>query len=208
MGGVPGLELYISPGGTRSWVLRVRMKGKRREFGLGSATAALNLAAARKRARALREQIEAGIDPSAERVMAREQARRAAAVPTFKELALLAHRQVEETTSNRKYAAQWLSQLKTYIFLAFGSQKVSEITHHEVAAALKPLWTSQYPTARKLLQRVKKIFTHAIAADYRSSGNPAAGSTAQDAASHLAENEAHTETLQGDSLLGDVSIYI
>ncbi len=91
VGGVPGLELYISPGGTRSWVLRVRVNGKRREFGLGSATTALNLAAARKRARAFREQLEAGIDPSAERALAREEARRSAAIPTFKALALLAH---------------------------------------------------------------------------------------------------------------------
>lgn len=176
VGGVPGLELYISPGGTRSWVLRVRVNGKRREFGLGSATTALNLAAARKRARAFREQLEAGIDPSAERALAREEARRSAAIPTFKALALLAHQQVEETTSNRKYAAQWLSQLKTYIFPTLGGKRVSEITHHEVAAALKPIWTEQHPTARKLLQRIEKIFTHAIAADYRTSGNPAAGS--------------------------------
>lgn len=176
VGGVPGLELYISPAGTRSWVLRVRMNGKRREFGLGSATDTLNLAAARKRARALREQIEAGVDPVEERTRARDNARRASAVPTFKELAVLAHQHVEETTTNSKYAAQWLSQLKTYIFPTLGSKKVSEITHHEVAAALKPIWTEQHPTARKLLQRIEKIFTHAIAADYRTSGNPAAGS--------------------------------
>lgn len=35
VGGVPGPELYISRTGTRAWVLRVRMNGKRREFGPG-----------------------------------------------------------------------------------------------------------------------------------------------------------------------------
>ena len=35
-----GLMMEIAPGGSRSWKLRVRVDGKRRDFGLGSNTLA------------------------------------------------------------------------------------------------------------------------------------------------------------------------
>lgn len=61
-----GLYLKISPSGGKSWVLRIQIKGTRRDIGLGDAryvpaqTARLEAAAAKKLA-------ASGIDPLAER---------------------------------------------------------------------------------------------------------------------------------------------
>jgi len=35
VGGVAGLGLQVTPSGSRSWVLRIRIGGRRRDMGLG-----------------------------------------------------------------------------------------------------------------------------------------------------------------------------
>lgn len=93
-GEVPGLYLQVAKTGTRSWVLRyatgetrLAASGKafkvRRDMGLGSYPG-VTLAQARDKARAVREKLDAGIDPVAERKAA-GQSRRAAelALMTF-----------------------------------------------------------------------------------------------------------------------------
>lgn len=45
-----GLMMEIAPGGSRSWKLRVRVDGKRRDFGLGSLSI-VTLTEAREKAR-------------------------------------------------------------------------------------------------------------------------------------------------------------
>ena len=67
VGGVSGLSLQVTPRGTRSWVLRVMVGGKRREMGLGGYPD-VTLAGAKDAARVARAQINDGIDPVAERV--------------------------------------------------------------------------------------------------------------------------------------------
>ena len=51
VGTVPGLYLQVTPGGAKSWVMRVKVGAKRREIGLGSFPE-VTLADARERAKA------------------------------------------------------------------------------------------------------------------------------------------------------------
>ena len=87
-----GLYLLVRPSGSRSWVLRVRHKGRRQDFGLGSIAAeaiavdipllrrsSLTLAEAREKSRIGRELARAGINPSAAWRVEEEQ------IPNFKE---------------------------------------------------------------------------------------------------------------------------
>ena len=67
-----GLFLYVKPEGTRSWIQRLVIRGRRREMGLGS-VALVSLAEARKLARS-------GGDPLADK-------RRVQGVPTFADAA-------------------------------------------------------------------------------------------------------------------------
>ena len=59
-----GLYLYVQPSGARSWVQRLVIRGRRRDFGLGSARL-VPLAEAREKARAnrklAREVVEAAL---------------------------------------------------------------------------------------------------------------------------------------------------
>lgn len=51
VGGVAGLSIVVTKRGTKNWVLRTHVNGKRREFGVGGYPT-VTLAQARKRARA------------------------------------------------------------------------------------------------------------------------------------------------------------
>ena len=71
VGGVAGLMLQVSPTGTRSWLLRVKVGAKRREIGLG-AYPGVGVALAREKAQTTRDEITKGIDPVAQRAAARQ----------------------------------------------------------------------------------------------------------------------------------------
>ena len=60
-----GLFLYVKPEGTRSWIQRIVIRGRRREMGLGS-IALVSLAEARELALANRKLARAGGDPLAD----------------------------------------------------------------------------------------------------------------------------------------------
>ena len=66
VGGVTGLYLQITPGGGRSWILRMTVGKARRDIGLGGFPT-VTLAQARDKAREARDKIERGIDPLTER---------------------------------------------------------------------------------------------------------------------------------------------
>ena len=61
-----GLMLVRSGNGAASWIVRMQVSGKRREFGLGSCKD-VGLAEARDRAADIRKQYRSGVDPVAER---------------------------------------------------------------------------------------------------------------------------------------------
>ena len=61
-----GLYLFVQPSGTRSWIQRLVIRGRRRELGLGS-VALVSLAEAREKALANRKLAREGGDPLAEK---------------------------------------------------------------------------------------------------------------------------------------------
>jgi integrase len=69
-----GLFLVVQPSGTKSWAVRYRFNGRPQKLTLGP-WPALSLAAARKMAGDARLKVEQGIDPAAEKRLARDAAR-------------------------------------------------------------------------------------------------------------------------------------
>lgn len=63
-GDVPGLRLRVTPKGTRTWSLNIRASGVMRRFEVG---AGLGLAEARVKAKAIRQRVADGADPTAEK---------------------------------------------------------------------------------------------------------------------------------------------
>jgi integrase len=173
VGHVAGLGLKVSSTGARSWVMRVMVGGKRREFGLGSYPTT-QLASARDRARSIRDQIFAGNDPSVAKREAKSAlvAAKAKSV-TFKKLAEQYIEQHESGWSNSKHAGQWVSTLETYAFPTCGSMVVSEITTPVVLKILEPMWSNKTETASRLRGRIEAVLDYAIAKGLREGPNPA-----------------------------------
>lgn len=173
VGTVAGLGLKVSPTGTRAWVLRVMVGAKRREIGLG-AYPDVTLAGAHEKARAVRLQIEGGIDPIAERreIKARLIAEQTEGM-TFRQCAagyIKAHR---EGWKNPKHAAQWQSTLEQYAGPVIGDMLVRHVETRHVLAVLEPIWATKTETATRLRARVELVLSWATVRGERTGENPA-----------------------------------
>ena len=128
-----GLYLFVQPSGTRSWIQRLVIRGRRREIGLGS-VALVSLAEAREKALANRKLAREGGDPLAEK-------RRAEGVPSFAE----AHRACGRNRSKpagegRTHGREWILTFERYAFPRIGKMPVSEVTSADVLEILAPIW--------------------------------------------------------------------
>ena len=164
-----GLYLLVAPGGSKSWMLRTVVKGRRCDIGLGSVEL-VSLADGREEARRLRRIARAGGDPLAER----RQERRP--VPSFEDAAKVVHSAHAASFKSDKHSKQWLSSLAE-VFKAFGVKRVDAITSADILAALNPHWLTRPETSRRVLQRVRVVFEWCKAQGYRTDDNPTQGLT-------------------------------
>ena len=154
-----GLYLYVQPTGTRSWIQRLVIRGRRCELGLGAA-ALVSLAEAREQALANRKLARSGGDPLADR-------RRLRAMPTFAEAAAQVLEQKRAGWRNARQARDWLSSLERYAFPRIGRMPVTEITSGDLIRILGPIWHAKAETARRLRQRLHAVLEWAVAMDLR-----------------------------------------
>lgn len=164
-----GLYLYVSESGARRWVLRIVVRGRRRDFGLGSAKV-VSLAEVREVAHGYRLIAQRGGDPSnpihGQRVR----------TISYRDAAIAYHK-ANIQTSNRsgKHINQWISTQELYTFPFIGNMGVDEITHKDVMNVLTPIWLEKHPTATRVLQRMKVVFDWSIVSGHRTLGNPVEG---------------------------------
>jgi len=171
VGGVAGLYLCVSPSGSRSWIARVNVDGKRREMGLGSFPD-VSLSIAREKARAARSDTTMGIDPVAHRKEARS-ARQAlkATQKTFADCAKAYIEAHSDSWRNAKHRAQWPSTFETYVYPTMGTVMVGEVTQAHVMAVLLPIWKTKTQTATRLRGRIEQVLAWATAAGFRQGEN-------------------------------------
>jgi integrase len=149
-----GLYLHVRESGSRAWVLRAVVNGKRKDFGLGS-VAQLGLAQARIKAAAYQaklkygEEIRPGVDEPVNDT------------PTFAEAARACHTAIKDGWKNARHSDSWLSSLEGHVFNHFGHKPVDSITSAMVRAALAPIWLKIPETARRVLQRVRTVLDFA-----------------------------------------------
>ncbi len=131
VGGVAGLALQVTPT-SRSWVLRVRIGGKRRDMGLGGYPD-VTLAGARDAARKARDKIRNGTDPieEAKKVRSALKAERAAAL-TFNQAAARYIETHEAGWRNAKHTSQWRNTLKTYAYPLIGKLLVRDVGKEQI----------------------------------------------------------------------------
>lgn len=160
-----GLYLSVKPSGSKSWILRTVVQGKRRDIGLGSADV-VTLVAAREDAREKRKIARSGGDPTA----CRDQAEL-----TFWEAAKEYHRIIEPSFSSLKHAKLWLSGLEIHAFPHIGERALNSISVVDVRRILEPIWHTKHETARRVKQRMEAIFDWSKAEGYYQHENPCAG---------------------------------
>ena len=169
-----GLYLSITKAGTKSWVMRLRIDGKRTDKGLGGSPT-VSLSAARKTADAYRVAVEEGRNPwdKAER----DRMGRAAGldhIPTFADAARKLHKDkvAAGEISSDKHARNWIQMLERHVFPVFGDTPIDEISQREVKDFLEGIGPTLTETARRLRFRMREIFDDAVESQYRTD-NPA-----------------------------------
>lgn len=163
-----GLYLVVDPSGAKRWLLRTVVMGRRRDIGLGGLSL-VSLAEARSLAVEYRKIAREGGDPLSVRRSKR------VAVPTFSEAAEAAHGALKEGFRNAKHSDQWINTIKQYAYPHIGSRRIDDIGTPDILKVLAPLWLKKGETARRLKQRIHKVFEHAKASGVRSGENPVAG---------------------------------
>ncbi len=160
-----GLYLNVKASGSKSWILRTVVHGKRRDLGLGSASL-VSLADAREKARSMRKVAREGGDPDALRK--RESL-------TFAEAAKKVHANLLPTWRNAKHAETWLATVETHANPQFGHRRIDTVGTADVLKVLSPIWTEKHETAKRLRQRLATIFDWAKGAGYYPHENPVNG---------------------------------
>ncbi|MBB4287914.1 tyrosine-type recombinase/integrase [Roseospira goensis] len=172
-----GLYLRVSPAGTRGWIYRYQIGGRRRDMGLGR-TAEVSLARARELAGEARALVRDGRDPIEAREAARaataaEAAARAAPVHTVRAAAeaLLAVRR--PGWSSPKSAQAWEATLGRYVYPVIGDLDVAAVDTEAVLRVLTPLWAEVPETASRVRGRLEAILDYARVREWRGGDNPA-----------------------------------
>ena len=157
-----GLMLRVRPTGSKQWIWRGTVRGRRVDLGLGGYPYT-TLREARERAFEYRKASRAGLDP---RVRNRR-------CPTFAEAVekvIAMHRPSWRAGGGSE--AVWRRTLGTYAVPRLGQMYVDEITSADVMAVLQPIWSEKAVTAGRVRQRIGVVMRWAIAQGYRAD-NPA-----------------------------------
>ena len=148
------LYLAVAKGGSKSWIQRVTIDGKRHDIGLGGFPY-VGLAAARQKAMDNRTAIAAGRNPIAEK--------RRSSIPSFAVAARRTHATLKPRWRNDKHADSWMQTLERHAFPALGGLSVDRIERADVLAVLTPIWGTRPETARRVRQRIRAVLSWAWA---------------------------------------------
>ena len=140
------LFLNVTKGGSKSWVQRVSVDGRRRDIGLGSFPT-ISLAKARERAMANRLAVASGRDPLSDK--------KRATAPTFREAAQATFEANRPRWRDTKTARNWMQGMEKRAFPVIGNMRVDRIRREDILRILKPVWTVHPDVARKLRQRIR-----------------------------------------------------
>lgn len=165
-------------------MLRVQVRGKRRDIGLGGVVVSplgrasnvgtdvpleskthLSLAEVRELSIRLRNAAKAGKDPAAELKRDRKLA------PTFKDAVETAHKALSDSWSDRE-AKAFLSSLKNHAFASLGNKRVDAVSADDVASTLTPIWKSKPSIAKKVSRRINVVLDFASAKGWRTTAAP------------------------------------
>ena len=154
-----GLVLRVAPGGSKQWVWRGTVKGRRRDYGLGPVRYT-SLAEARRIAFEYRNVTRQGGDPRGEWDLRH--------VPTFESAAeVVIGLYAAKWRPGSRSPDQWRQSLGDYAYPVLGSKPVDRITTADVMSVLVPIWTTKPTTAKRVRQRISAVMAWAVAEGHR-----------------------------------------
>ncbi|MCY3593302.1 MAG: tyrosine-type recombinase/integrase [Acidobacteria bacterium] len=157
-----GLILRVRRTGSKQWIWRGTVGGRRVDLGLGGYPYT-SLREARDRAFEYRRAARSGRHPKA----------LSGSVPTFSEAVervIEMHRASWRPGSGSE--EEWRRTLRLYAIPRLGAMLVSEISTADIMAVLQPIWGAKAVTARRVRQRIGAVMRWTIAQGYRGD-NPA-----------------------------------
>lgn len=163
-----GLYFRITKAGSRNWILRIVINGKRTDKGLGGYPA-VSLFQARRKNEAIRSAVANGLDPWEPEVQA---------APTFREAARIVHELNVPRWKNAKHAKSWMQTLERHALPVIGDKPIDQIERQDVLRVLTPIWTDIPENARRVRQRMRTVFKWAMAhghLDYNPAGEAVDG---------------------------------
>ena len=178
------LFLRVAPGGSKQWVQRLTIHGRRRNIGLGGVNW-VTLAEAREAALDNRRVARRGGDPLA--------AKRQAKAPRFRDAAISTWESLRPRWRSEKAAANWLQQLERHAMKRIGDMPVNRIGREDVLAVLTPIWGKKPETARRVHRYIRTTLEWCQAHGFVESN--AAGDAINGALPRMAAVKAHYEAL-------------
>lgn len=151
-----GLMLRVAPGGSKQWVWRGTVHGRRIDRGLGSARY-VTLKEAREQAFQYRRASRAGKDP---------RTLRAAVAPTFAEALEAVIETRRPTWKGSTNEQQWRSSLARYAPELF-DRTVDQILPRDVLGILRLIWNSKPATAERIRSRISLVMRWSITNGHR-----------------------------------------
>jgi integrase len=159
-----GLYLVVRESGTRAWILRTVVKGRRTDIGLGGLDT-VSLADARELAAEKRKQAKAGSDPVHDKRKEKL---------TVEQAARAYYETLKPTFTSKRHSDQWIKSLENDVFPKFGKRLIADMTNVDVLKVLTPIWTEKPIAAKKIKQRMQSLFDWAYHAGHYSNANPVA----------------------------------
>jgi integrase len=154
-----GLYLQVAPSGGKWWRVKYRLRGRDQCLSLGTFPA-VALKAARQRCEELRAKLASGVDPAAERRLAKQQLRMKD--ESFEVIA----REWYATFSPNwapSHGDRVLRRLETYVFPWVGKVPIREVTAMNVLECLRRLeHQNTHETARRVLRYCSQTLRYAI----------------------------------------------
>lgn len=148
------LYLKVNDTGTKNWVQRLMVAGKRHDLGLGGFPT-VSLDKARRAAFDNRVAIADGRDLLAERRKVR--------LPTFREAAEKTYETLKPRWRSIKVQKNWWAILERHAFNRIGDLPIDQVGREQVLSVLTPLWTSSPEMGRKLKRGINSIFQWCLA---------------------------------------------
>jgi integrase len=160
-----GLYLEVGRTGSKSWILRITVQGRRCDIGLGGISW-VSLAEAREKARAYRKIAKDGGDPLAER-------RAQEGIPTFEEAARIVYENLKPGwRKGGVHVKHWISSMERLVFPVIGQRPINTIQSGDVLTVLTPIWHKTPETARRVKRRIRQVMQWAKGSNLYTGENP------------------------------------